>query len=41
MLARLMLVPKNILDFTVYCQWVKKGGQAMVYMLMKGPRSWL
>ena len=35
------LVPKNILDFTVYSQWGKKGEQAMVYMLMEGPKSWL
>ena len=37
----MMLVPKNILDFTVYSQWGKKGEQAMVYMLMEGPKSWL
>ena len=41
MLARLMLFPKNILDFMVYSQWGKKGEQAMVYMLMEGPKSWL
>lgn len=35
------LVAKNILDFTVYSQWGKKGEQAMVFMLMEGPKSML
>ena len=35
------MVAKNIMDFTVFSQWGKKGEQAMVYMLTEGPKSML